>query len=551
MAATACLSGMAGGAAEVPLVGPSAGKSTVKAVYDSADRTLLYVEASDVNGRIEIDRPLWMLTLDELGVVSSTDFEPTADGAARCFLHNKSGLICTWKSVAQGNFIRHFYTLEATKPVLVKKFVALAVPGQGFQPGGNVLGSPLVSGNWFAGMEYPTAHTTGDQAEVGTWDLLTQYADCNRKLEPGQSVTYSSVIGHKVSGSLRRGVLEYIEAPRARPYKPFLHYNSWYDIADQGKDGLHVMDSDQCLRVMQAWNRDFMAPYGIRVDTFVFDDGWDDYDNLWCFHPKRFPQGFAPQAKLAKEIGTHIGTWFSPFGGYGGTKNARLKTAGKAGYEINGRGLSLAGEKYYALFHGKCVEMIEKHEVNYFKFDGVGAGSPEYIPDMDAACRLMARLREVDPDVYINLTTGTWGSPFFLLHGDSIWRGGSDALTWGNKGPMTHRWLNYRDGNTYNNIVKQSPLFPLNSLMLCGMVYSRLGLGRTSVDKTDKSFADQAWSFCSSYRSRRGRWSNEKAPVLQTRRRPQFSDRPYADQPVFDACDFINRTLLVADLVLA
>ena len=31
--------------------------------------------------------------------------------------------------------------------------------------------------------------------------------------------------------------------------------------------------------------------------------------------------------------------------------------------------------------------------------------------------------------------------------------------------------------------------------MLCGMVYSQHGLGRTSVDKTDKSFADQAYSF--------------------------------------------------------
>jgi hypothetical protein len=34
--------------------------------------------------------------------------------------------------------------------------------------------------------------------------------------------------------------------------------------------------------------------------------------------------------------------------------------------------------------------------------------------------------------------------------------------------------------------------------MLCGMVYSQYGLGRTSVDKTNKSFADQAYSFFAS-----------------------------------------------------
>jgi len=191
-------------------------------------------------------------------------------------------------------------------------------------------------------------------------------------------------------------------------------------------------------------------------------------------------------------MGTTIGTWFSPFGGYGATKAARLKSAKRDGYEINSSGLSLAGEKYYKLLYDRCSEMIKTYEVNSFKFDGVGGGPSA---DMEAACRLMAELRQIKSELYINLTTGTWGSPFFLLHGDSIWRGGSDAFTWGDKGPMTHRLLNYRDGNTYKNIIKQSPLFPINSLMLCGMVYSQYGLGRTSVDKTDKSFADQAYSF--------------------------------------------------------
>jgi hypothetical protein len=162
---------------------------------------------------------------------------------------------------------------------------------------------------------------------------------------------------------------------------------------------------------------------------------------------------------------------------------------------MNSSGLSLSGKKYYKLFYDKSAEMINKYEVNSFKYDGVAGGTNA---DMEAAYRLMAELRQIKPDLYINLTTGTWGSPFFLLHGDSIWRGGGDAHVWGDKGPTTHRWLNYRDGETYNNIVKQSPLFPLNSLMLCGMVYSRLGLGRTSVDKTDKSFADQAYSFFAS-----------------------------------------------------
>jgi hypothetical protein len=458
----------------------------LSAVYDDSGRKLDYVQRSDTGQPLAIDSPLWLVKTEAEGVISSINFVPVR-AKQGAFKHEESGLLCSVSSKVAGHFIRHFYSLEASKAVIVKRFVGMALPPE-FSAGATVPGSPLVKGDWFAGMEYPTAQT----ALGGRLGMSTQFAQCNRALEPGERLQYSSVIGHAVSHSLRRGVLEYVEASRARKYKPYLHYNSWYDISEQGSDGTFVMDSDQCLAVMKAWERDFIEPYGVRLNGFVFDDGWDDYDNLWGFHRGRFPDGFAPQAKLAREMGTTIGTWFSPFGGYGATKAARLKSARRDGYEINSSGLSLSGEKYYKRFYDTCTEMIKTYEVNSFKFDGVG-GCPS--ADMEAACRLMAELRQIKPELYINLTTGTWGSPFFLLHGDSIWRGGSDAFTWGDKGPMTHRLLNYRDGNTYKNIIKQSPLFPINSLMLCGMVYSQYGLGRTSVDKTDKSFADQAYSF--------------------------------------------------------
>jgi hypothetical protein len=576
-------------------------------VYEDSGRTLDYVQRADTEQKLAIGSPLWLVVTEDDGVISSVDFVPTRGKKNEAvFRHNKSGLLCSVTSKSEGNFIRHFFTLKATKPVVVKQFIGMALPPD-FSAGGTVPGSPLVNGDWFASMEYPTARTIERlDSEIGSWhlsmltpkefkeltypvpdklvkkgdslevqftyqsgwsrldirkvslmkgdklvaeddhdgfagtpnseniykldlsaitknqrtglhivadvmlegesngvihvkgdklDLLTQFADCNRELKSGESLEYSSVIGHAVSGSLRRGVLEYVEASRARKYKPYLHYNSWYDICEQGSDGLFVMDSDQCLDVMKAWERDFIKPYGIKLECFVFDDGWDDYDNLWSFHPERFPDGFAPHGELARQMGTSIGTWFSPFGGYGATKQARLKSARRDGYEMNASGLSLSGEKYYKLFYDKCAEMINKYEVNSFKFDGVGGGPGA---DMEAACRLMGELRQIGPELYINLTTGTWGSPFFLLHGDSIWRGGGDAHVWGDKGPTSHRWMNYRDGETYNNIVKQSPLFPINSLMLCGMVYSQYGLGRTSVDKTDKSFADQAYSFFAS-----------------------------------------------------
>ena len=76
------------------------------------------------------------------------------------------------------------------------------------------------------------------------------------------------------------------------------------------------------------------------------------------------------------------------------------------------------------------------------------------------------------PDLYINLTTGTYPSPFWLRYADSIWRGGEDHDFLG-VGPRREQWITYRDADTYEHVVLSGPLFPLNSLMLHGIIYAR------------------------------------------------------------------------------
>ena len=68
--------------------------------------------------------------------------------------------------------------------------------------------------------------------------------------------------------------------------------------------------------------------------------------------------------------------------------------------------------------------------------------------------------------------TGTYPSPFWLLYADSIWRGGDDH-SFAGVGTDRQRWITYRDGDTYRGIVQKGPLFPLNSLMLHGIIYAQ------------------------------------------------------------------------------
>lgn len=296
----------------------------------------------------------------------------------------------------------------------------------------------------------------------------------NAPLRRGETLTVGFVAGVAPVGQLRRAFLCYLESERAHPYRPFLHYNSWYDTAWDP----FALSETNCLEAIHVCGEELVKRYGVVLDALVFDDGWDDPKTLWQFHAG-FPHGFRPLTDLCKQYRTHLGVWLSPFGGYGDPREQRLKFGREQGYEINPAGFSLAGPKYYAAFKRACVGMIRNYGINHFKFDGIAAGmyasgGAQYVLDTEAMRRLMVELRQEDPNLYINLTTGSWPSPFWLRYADSVWRQGGDMGLAGN-GPRQQQWLTYRDQETFRNIVRKGPLYPLNSLMTQGVAYSRKG----------------------------------------------------------------------------
>jgi hypothetical protein len=112
--------------------------------------------------------------------------------------------------------------------------------------------------------------------------------------------------------------------------------------------------------------------------------------------------------------------------------------------------------------------------------------------DFDAAIHLIGELRAKRPDLYVNLTTGTYPSPFWLLYADSIWRGGEDH-SFAGVGTDRQRWITYRDAQIYRWVVEEGPLFPLNSLMLHGLIFARYA-ERLSTDPAH-DFSDEVHSY--------------------------------------------------------
>jgi hypothetical protein len=321
--------------------------------------------------------------------------------------------------------------------------------------------------------------------------ILNFYVNRSDELAPGKSISEWSVIGVSPEGQKRRSFLYYIERERAHPYRQFLHYNCWWDITTDGADSF---TSDQLIERMNAWNEKLIKPFGVKLQSFVFDDGWDNLDSVWYFDPLKFPRGFTPEAELCKELNSGIGVWMSPFGGYGSSKQKRIESATRQGLETNEKGLSLAGPNYYNRFLSRAVDMLDNYKVNYFKFDGFGGSEPKYLPDMEAGARLISTLRQHNPDVFINITVGSWPSPFWLKYADCTWRGSGD-LHMAGKGTRTSKFMTYRDGTLFSNIVEKAPYYPLNSIMVVGIAYANLGLPKMCINDSISDFRDMVWSF--------------------------------------------------------
>ena len=382
-------------------------------------------------------------------------------------------LALSWHAVLRdgSRYVRQEYTFTAGKQeVPLSGILLLEMNFPGAHSTGTVEGSPVATDTVFFGAEHPLSINRGEMGYVRC------FVPRGASLRPGEHYTCSLVAGFVTKGQLRRDFLAYLERERAHPYRPFLHYNSWYDIGYFSK-----YDEKAALNVVHTFGTELTEKRGVKLDSFLFDDGWDDPATLWRFDRTNFPHGFAPVQAAAAKYGAAPGIWLSPWGGYGHPHELRIQFGRAQGFETRDENFTLAGPKYYERFRGLCVDVVKQYGINQFKFDGIGqntgTGGGGAQRDFDAMLQLIAELRSLKPDLYINQTTGTWPSPFWLLFADSIWRGGEDHDFVSGTAPERERWISYKDNDVYDEVVGRGDLYPLNSLMLHGIIYAKSAHG--------------------------------------------------------------------------
>lgn len=432
-----------------------------------------------------------MVTLAENPSAATASLRYAGKALEARFTYEELSIV--WRAVLRNgsHYLRTEMDIQAAKDLPMKGIVAmnyLVAKNSAYtapEVVGNTRGAILASNHIFAGLETPmglnSCKDEGNATHIeGLWRR-------NTTLKAGKTWNISSVVGLVAPKQLRRSFLAYSERERAVAWRPYPVYISWYELNidrnnAQAPSYKGNMTVEQCADVVSHWKTHFYDKYQMAPKAFVWDDGWDQY-GTWTFNPN-FPNGFDEPANEAKKMGTGIGAWLGPVGGYGQSGEYRRD------YWRSKGGMQLSNEDYYNFFIRCCTNMIDRYDFRFFKFDGISAQASAIGPDegtrgeenAEAIISIERAVRQKRPDIFLNTTVGTWASPFWFHFTDAVWRQEGDYGEAGDQGTDRERWITYRDRLVYQNFIQRSPVCPINTLMTHGFILSRWGAVSKNMD---------------------------------------------------------------------
>lgn len=385
-------------------------------------------------------------------------------------------------------------------------------------------GEPVfVNNTWFFGVEYPAAysrHTDGNTPVAGNryYDKVGFYSDIQLEGHdvdansrpglirlfhfpgyasdlnpPGRS--WSMIGKTAVAGVGNRGdamevaFRDYLQNV-AQKSRSFTHYNNWFD--GEGKN----LSVESWTRIAREFNTN-IAPYGIKLDAMVFDDGWQNPQSIW--QPgKQFAGGIEDIAKMGTALraeGTTLGLWLALNGTMCDTKwgeqNGYARAKANAYFSPYFSYYSLSHPKYRAEMLKQLLALIKAGQLSYMKHDfnhlcdvGEGNGHPAtdrhgHEANVDAMIEMILGEREANPDIYLNLTNWMWFSPWWLMYGNSLWMLAGDDGFNRNTPDISSRQMATTDRDTYIwrmwNRADERPLVPISHLMTHGIIRNPRG----------------------------------------------------------------------------
>ncbi|HEY9165079.1 MAG TPA: hypothetical protein VIS48_02845 [Candidatus Kryptonia bacterium] len=382
-------------------------------------------------------------------------------------------------TVAGLHFLNRVWALDA----------ALIGPQEVVKEGG--FGQPISlldphGGSSFWGLEYPASenkiHEEKDAIHIKCGE------DFGEKIGHSWLRTDWVVEGVAPNRYAKLWFMEYVKRIRVAPAEPYTLYNTWYDLRSPRFHNLspdHVMNETNTLRIIDLIRRNMIDKHGITLNAFVLDDGWDEYQSNWKLRDSTFPHGLAPIVSDLKESNTALGLWLGPAGGYS-FSNLRVDWMRDHGYETVGSELCLAGKNYSQLFRKRVVDFAKDESVGYYKWDGIQFSCSE--PDhghpvgiysrraiLDTLISICNTVRMANPNAYLNITSGTWLSPWWVKYANQIWMQGQD-YGYADVPSLSPRdaAMTYRDFVLYDDFEIDHMWFPIANLMTHGIIKGSL-----------------------------------------------------------------------------
>lgn len=323
------------------------------------------------------------------------------------------------------------------------------------------LGQPVYVDGFYFGCEFPVAVNKIKKLKAG----VTYYS--GKKLfeliGSDAYVSHKSVAGGAPSDiyeDVQKSFFEYIK-DISKPVYFRRQYNSWYD------NMLNITKENITSSFLEIEKQ--MTKTGEPVlDSYVADDGWNDYEGeFWGFN-KNFPDELYPFKNLAENLGSKFGLWLGPRGGYttDTIKFARKIQAAGNGY-VNKQAVDICvgSKKYTEKTTDLLLDYQKRFNINYFKLDGFAqypcknkkhdhltGGYKEIYFFTDTWEKWIKAFEKFaqsgGADFWINLTCYAWPSAWFLQWVNSVWMQISiDVGFMGKKGTVSDkdRMLSYRD----------------------------------------------------------------------------------------------------------
>lgn len=323
------------------------------------------------------------------------------------------------------------------------------------------LGQPVYVDCFYFGCEFPAAINKIEKLKAES----TYYS--GKKLS--ELIGADAYVSHKcVAGGapsdifedVQKSFFEYIK-DISKPVYFRRQYNSWYD------NMLNITKENITSSFLEIEKQ--MTKTGEpALDSYVADDGWNDYaGGFWGFN-KNFPDELYPFKNLAESLGSKFGLWLGPRGGYTSDtiKFARkIQAAGNGYVNKQAADICVGSKKYTEKTTDLLLDFQKRFNINYFKLDGFAqhpcknkkhdhltGGYKEIYFFTDTWERWIKSFEKFaqtgGKDFWINLTCYAWPSAWFLQWVNSVWMQISlDVGFIGKKGEVSDkdRMLSYRD----------------------------------------------------------------------------------------------------------